>query len=201
MKTITLLALNLCACLSFAATHSGGISLSGNCSVESANSQQTFEVESHSSQKLILGYIGEDNGRYKISIVNNGQSVFEILHGAVQVGFSRDDLSIRNPPVLCPSFPEDLKRECEEQNNKHNPPFVPAPTDGFQEVSNDNGQADADIGPAFEKGHVDPNHFTVYKTVVTSDKILNSGDSFSFQTPVIGMGNVKATCSLVALRK
>ena len=119
--------------------------LSGNCQIRMGGSAQDFAFNVPANAKVVLGYNGLDDGDYKISIVNNtGVPVFENAWYSLGIGFARDYPGIQNPPILCPTSPEDARQACLEENQRNNPPYIPAPRGVFTRIEN-NGSIDAEV--------------------------------------------------------
>lgn len=191
MKLLILVSSLLAAQTAFSHTE-GSVTILGNCLVDSGVTK-SFEVTSDKIEKLVLGYVGVDGGRYKITIANNGSLVtpgsFEIESGAIQVGFSRDEPSLRGPLELCPTRPEVLKKECEARNAANHPPFKPASDVSFEKQINDNGEADAEMNDDFD-----------FLKVVVSGKKIQGNAATLIQTPIFNLGGVDSACFLTATR-
>ena len=195
----TIIAANIFLTGAMASPEPGTITITGECSIEKSTGNQTYRFLDYHPHKLILGYEGIDAARYKISISNNGNTEFEDSQGSIQIGFARDTAPVRNPPQACPSFPENLKKECQEKNARENPPFLPFPSDRFTKIPNSDGSVEADIGPKIPGEMVDPDNFMEYKIIITRDKILDF-TPVQIQTPTAHLGGVKAYCSIKAYR-
>lgn len=175
MKYIFLL-LSFVSDISFAAPVASTISVQGRCTIEKKHSTKSFRFKSSQSEKLVLGYIGEDDGRYKISVANNGGNAFENINGAVLIGFARDQ-EVTNPPEV---------------------PFFSARTDDFDVFPNTDGDVSAEIiFPG--SGSVDPDNFTLSKVVIPANDVTAQAP-VSVTTPVVSFGGVKAFCVVQALR-
>lgn len=174
----------------------GTINLAGSCTISSATGSKTVPLfAAFRSRAFVLGYKGDDGGDYEINIVNNGGSGFEKVHGAIVIGFARANSEIRNPPLLCPTVPDEARRECEERNQRENPPFVPYPSDKFTYLPNKTG----DVKYEVLMGEGGPDKFTVTRFGVPSEQIREN-DDLKIQTPRAALGGVLASCSLSASR-
>lgn len=175
--------LTLALTLSTAAFAAAPGTLEGICTISTNGVASSHSFSVPANGKAVLGYDGIDDGGYKVSVVNNtGNAELEQAFGALIIGFSRMDASFRNPPLLCPTSPEELRRECEEENRRNNPPRDNYPRDRFTAIEN-NGSADAEAN--FRDGG-----FT--KTTISSKRAV---DGLAFLTPVATLGGVKAECS------
>jgi hypothetical protein len=173
----------------------GTINLEGSCLIERAAGNETVPLHLTFGSKLfVLGYVGDDGGDYEINIVNNGGSRFEAESGAVAIGFARANAVIQNPPLLCPTSPEEARLACQEQNRINNPPFVPAPSDHFSARRNENGDVKYEI-----LGRANPDNFQITKVQIPASKIVDF-NTVTIETPPARLGGVKASCSLSATR-
>lgn len=173
----------------------GVVMLSGSCTIERPSGSQTVKLwMGYHSRLSVLGYKGEDGGEYEINIANNGgNKTFEALHGSVVIGFGRANAEVRNPPRLCPVAPEEARRECLAENERNNPPFVPAPTDTFENRPNLSG----DVKYEILMGEGGPDNFRVTKIAVPK-KDLREFEAVTIQTPRAALGGVLASCLIKA---
>ena len=135
MKSILVLFTVLASSITFAAPGT----LKGNCEIKNSSGSTIKSFEVQPNQKWAIGFIGEDRGNYRISVVNNvGTPDNEQTWGwALAIGVARDknESTFRNPPTLCPSAPEDARKACELENQKNE--IKPTPNHAFVEEEND----------------------------------------------------------------
>lgn len=135
MKSILVLFTVLASSITFAAPGT----LQGNCEIKSSSGSTIKSFEALPNQKWAIGFIGEDGGNYRISVVNNvGTPDNEQIWGwALAIGIARDknESAFRNPPTLCPATPEAARKACEFENQKNE--ILPTPNVAFIEEEND----------------------------------------------------------------
>lgn len=172
----------------------GTINLHGSCRITRPSGTQEIPLgPTFGSHLHVLGYVGDDGGDYEINIANNGGTTFEREMGALSVGFARANAVFRNPPLLCPTSPEDRRKACEDENLRNHPPFVPAPSDRFSRKANLDGNV------KYEFLGSSPDNFQVSKIAVPGSRIVDL-NPVAIETPHASLGGVLASCSLSATR-
>ncbi len=162
--------------------------LRGNCRVP----QGDFSFQVGPNEKSVLGYVGTDSGNYKITVVNNtADHLKEKTWGSLAIGFARDIGGLQNPPLLCPTSPEDLKRKCEKENAINNPEHITAPLAQFTEVENDGSASAEALNPS------SPGPYTFTRVEVWPAQLV---DGMVVTTPEAKLGGVAASCTATFLQ-
>ncbi len=98
--------------------------LSGQCTVENADSKITAKFSVQNNEKSILRV----NEQLKIDVINNIQKSLQDFDFAAAITISTiESNEIGNPPVLCPSRPIEEREACERRNEENRPYQGPAP--------------------------------------------------------------------------
>jgi hypothetical protein len=182
MKSILVLFTILASSITFAAPGT----LTGHCEIKDSSGSTIKSFEAEANQKWAIGFIGEDGGNCRISVVNNlGTPDNEQIWGwALAIGIARDknESSFRNPPTLCPATPADARKACELENQKNE--IQPTPNLAFIEEAND--------------GHVE------YEVVDHQSRISLAGlkssqlvDGAVITTRTENFGHAQVTCTAV----
>ena len=186
---------NLCAFTVAQAVPMGGsIELIGSCDIGSGANTKTYAFSGIYPSKMAIAYTGQDGGRYKISIVNNGGTKFEPEYGSIAIGFARENAIVRNPPIACPSQPIERRKQCLEENERQNPPVKLLPTDRFEFIAN-NGIVDAEFSAKVPG--LPPGQFGQLKFVVPRSQLID-GNSHEFVTMKADLGRIEAQCRFTA---
>jgi hypothetical protein len=124
VKFVTLSILALFSLTSFAATNT----FFGSCSITSPQGevvQHKFSL--HEDSMVQVGAFD-----MKVQVVNNiGTDYAEPFYAlGFAIDFDRDN-TLRSPPELCPTRPQDARVACQERNARSHPPYIPAPQDKF----------------------------------------------------------------------
>ena len=182
MKSILVLFTLLATSITFAAPGS----LKGKCEIKSSSGSTIKSFEALPNQKWAIGFVGEDGGNYRISVVNNVGTPdnAQIWGWALAIGVARDknESTLRNPPTLCPRTPEAARKACQLENQKGEIP--PTPNVAFVEEEND--------------GHVE------YEFIYRENRVSRAGlknsqlvDGAVLSTHNENFGYVQVACSAV----
>ena len=126
--------------------------VSGACVISSvqAPGKRRFTFDVGPGEKVELGFLvaplGEGESPTNVFSVEVGNDIgtsFQKDFGGFVLGFARppETYVFRNPPVLCPTSPEDAREQCLREN----PPQLPLPaarTDVFHLVKDGHGPSD-----------------------------------------------------------